>query len=88
MLCALGPAVIRPSRRTDAALKRLFVAHRTDFDKLVAMATEDARLTRIAPDFTWLDDDVAWPRKNGGISKQRWDEYRRLFHRVGVSEGI
>ena len=52
------------------------------------MAKEDGHLTRIAPDFTWLDDDVAWPRKNVGISEQRWNDYRQMFRRVGASEGI
>lgn len=52
------------------------------------MADKDSRLTRIAPDFTWLDDDVAWPRKDVGISAQRWNEYRQLFRRVGATKGI
>lgn len=78
----------RVSLPSDEALKTRFLAHRVDFEKLVAMANEDSHLTRIAPDFTWLDDDVAWPRKNVGISEQRWDEYRQLFQKVGASKGI
>lgn len=88
LLCALGLAVSRSTWHSDAALKSHFVKHRADFEKIVAMANEDARVTRIAPEFTWLDDDAAWPRKNVGISEQRWDEYRRLFRQVGVSVGI
>lgn len=52
------------------------------------MANEDAHLTRIALDFTWLDDDVAWPRKNVGISAERWDDYRKLFRQVDDADGI
>jgi hypothetical protein len=52
------------------------------------MANEDSHLVRIAPDFTWLDDDSAWPRKNIGISEQRWNDYRQIFRRVGASKGI
>jgi hypothetical protein len=73
---------------SDDALRARFLAHRVDFEKLVAMANEDSHLTRIAPDFTWLDDDVAWPRKNVGISEQRWSNYRQLFRKVGASQGI
>jgi hypothetical protein len=73
---------------SDNALRARFFAHRADFERLVAMANEDSRLTRIAPDFTWLDDNVAWPRKDVGISESRWNEYRRLFRKVGATQGI
>jgi len=73
---------------SDEALRARFLAHRVDFEKLVVMTNEDIHLTRIAPDFTWLDDDVAWPRKNVGISEQRWNDYRQTFRKVGASEGM
>lgn len=73
---------------SDEALRARFLANRVDFERLVAMSNEDSHLTRIAPDFTWLDDDVSWPRRNVGISEQRWNDYRELFGRVGASEGI
>ena len=64
---------------SDQALRARFLANRVDFERLVAMSDEDSHLTRIAPDFTWLDDDVSWPRRNVGISEQRWNDYRELF---------
>jgi hypothetical protein len=73
---------------SDEALRARLLAHRVDFERLVAMANEDNRLSRIAPDFTWLNDDVAWPRKDVGISEERWNDYRQLFRRVGAPEGI
>jgi hypothetical protein len=73
---------------SDTALELDFWVHRADFVRLVAMAREDLHMTRIAPDFTWLDDDASWPRQNVGIPEERWDEYRRLFRRVNASEGI
>jgi hypothetical protein len=73
---------------SDEALRARFLAHRVGFERLIAMANKDSHLTRIAPDFTWLDDDVAWPRKNVGISEERWNDYRQTFRRVGDSEGI
>lgn len=74
--------------QSDKVLRARFLADRADFERLVVMANEDTHLTRIAPDFTWLDDDVAWPRNNVGISEQRWNDYRQFFQRVGASEGI
>src|ERR1017187_5895732 len=73
---------------SDKSLRARFLAHRADFEKLVIMANEDSRLTRIAPDFTWLDDSVAWPRKDIWITEERWNEYRQLFHTTGASIGI
>jgi hypothetical protein len=69
-------------------MRARFLAHRADFERLVVMANEDTHLIRIAPDFTWLDDDSAWPRKNVGFSEQRWNDYRQIFRRVGATEGI
>ncbi len=73
---------------SDAAMRDRFLAHRADFEQLVAMANENDHLVRIAPDFTWLDDDSAWPRKNIGISAERWGDYRRLFQSTGASGGF
>ena len=84
----LGSAVNHHLKSSDAALTRQFLAHRADFERIVAMANVDTHLTRIAPDFTWLDNNVAWPREDIGISEQRWDEYKRLFRSVGTSVGI
>ena len=78
----------RPPWRSDASLKSLFLKHRNDFQTLVAMAKEDVHLTRIAPDFTALDDDVSWPRKNVGISEERWNAYKKLFQSVNAPKGI
>jgi len=73
---------------SDEAVRARFFAHRADFERLVAMANEDNHLIRIAPDFTWLDDDSSWPRKDVGISVQRWNDYRQLFRSVGATDGV
>lgn len=77
-----------PRSGSDAALRSFFFTHRAEFDKLVAMAEKDGRVTRIAPDFTWLNDSVAWPRKDIGFSTARWNEYRDLFRRLNLPTGI
>jgi hypothetical protein len=88
VVAVLALAAARRPFPSDEALRTRFQAHRDDFERLVAMANEDSRLTRIAPDFTWLVDDVAWPRKDVGISKERWNDYRQIFRRAGAPEGI
>lgn len=88
VVCALGLTVTRSAWRSDAALESHFLAHRADFERLVAMADEDVHLTRIAPDFTWLDNDAAWPRTNVGISPERWNQYRQLFTDTDLANGI
>jgi hypothetical protein len=77
-----------PTWRSDASLKHLFLTHRVEYEKIVAMAQEDVHVVRVTPDFTWLDDDAAWPRKNVGISSERWNQYRDLFHQVDSREGF
>ncbi|HEY0309198.1 MAG TPA: hypothetical protein VGB94_13635 [Acidobacteriaceae bacterium] len=71
----------------DKALRARFFARRADFERLVAMANEDSHLDRIAPDFIGPEDGFA-QRKDVGITEERWNEYRQLFHATGVSTGI
>ena len=75
---------------SDAELAQRLASHRKDFERLVAMAKEDKELIRIAPDFTWTTSTVKWPRPDSelGFSKQRWDEYRRLFSTLGIEAGV
>lgn len=87
LLCAHA-IYSRASLPSDAALTAQFFAHRAQFDQLLRMAQQDKHLVRIAPNFTWLDTDASWPRKNPGISPERWKEYRHLFVSAGVPDGI
>src|SRR5229473_1251573 len=75
---------------TDADLEETFRHHEVEFTKLIAMSKIDSRVTRIAPDFTWLDDNSRWPRSDSelGFSRERWNEYRQLFKRLGLKGGI
>jgi hypothetical protein len=78
------------SAPSDAAMTRQFSRHRDGLEALATMAKEDSMMSRIAFDFTWRQDSVAWPRPEAkwGITRARWDQYRRLFRQVGVSEGL
>lgn len=75
---------------SDQTLESNFLKNEADFDLLVRMAQADARVVRIAPDFTWLDTNAAWPRPQSelGFSIERWEEYRTLFSKLGLSAGI
>jgi hypothetical protein len=78
-----------PHQPSDAELVRQFKMHRTDLDHLVEMMNEDWQMSRIAPDFTWRQDNLAWPRPESewGITKDRWDDYRSMFRKVGAKGG-
>lgn len=77
-------------RVTDKQLIDKFNVKRTDFEMLVEMANQDRRVVRIASDFIWLDDNLNWPRPESdlGMSKERWDQYRSLFVKLGLRGGI
>ena len=78
-----------PHQPSNAKLQHQFDKHRTDLDRLVQMMEEDSQMSRIAPEFLWRQDSVAWPRPEAewGISKSRWDEYRALFDKAGAQNG-
>lgn len=78
------------SHPTDGQLSRTFKLNEAEFDKLISMANEDHNVVRIAYDFTWLDGNLSWPRPESelGFSKERWDEYRGLFTKLGLHGGI
>jgi hypothetical protein len=80
---------VAPHVPSDQKLVKEFYKKRLDLERLVSMLAEDSRMTRIAPDFLWTEDSVAWPRPESqwGISRARWDAYKSLFRRAGVDEG-
>ncbi len=74
----------------DSMLEANFYQHEADFEKLIQMSNEDAKVVRIAPTFTRLDTNWAWPRPHSelGFSKKRWDEYRHFFKKLGLKAGL
>lgn len=75
---------------SDATLEKVFRQHEVEFNRLISMSDDDAKVIRIAQDFTWLEDNSKWPRPESelGFTKQRWDEYRQLFKELGLKEGL
>jgi hypothetical protein len=68
-------------------LEARFRSNRKDFEEIIIISEQDKHLIRVAPDFTWLDDDLSWPRTDIGLSGDRWDSYRRLFRQTGTALG-
>lgn len=75
---------------SDAALIKNFYENIGGFEKLREMAVNDRKLIRIANDFTWLDDNVSFPRPKSeqGISDERWNVYREYFEKLKLKKGI
>ena len=73
---------------SDGKLKDVFDKNIDDFKRLATMSEQDRHVVRIDFDFTALDTDSSWPRKDLGFSKQRWEEYRILFRKLGITSGI
>ena len=72
----------------ERQLREVFAAHRPEFENLVQMADVDKTVTRIGPDFTWIAGDGKWPRDSLGFSPKRWEQYKSVFHTLGLEEGI
>ena len=78
---------------SDDQLLDWFARNRSDLERLVRMSDEDfaaCGVIRVAPTFTRLVDNWGWPRAESewGISRDRWDEYRRVFRRAGLNDGL
>lgn len=69
-------------------LEEIFAENYETFEKLRTMADQDSRVIRISNDFTLLDDDTKWPREKVGFSENRWNEYRAIFKKLALSDGI
>jgi len=76
-------------RPSDEALEKQFNKQRPNFERLVKMMDEDWQMSRISSDFTTRQDNGSWPRPESewGISKQRWNEYNKIFVEAGLKDG-
>ena len=71
----------------DAKLRDSFYANQGDFNKLVLMSKQDRPLIRIRDDLT-LMQTAPGVKKNVGLTVDRWQEYRVLFKKLGLKEGL
>jgi hypothetical protein len=58
---------VAPHVPSDQKLVKEFYKKRPDLERLVSMLADDSRMTHIAPDFLWTEDNVAWPRPDISI---------------------
>lgn len=72
----------------DSSLRDKFFRERSSLVELVQMSNEDEHVSLIMPNFTYLDTDASWPRKDIGFSEERWNEYRRMFRKLGIDGGL
>ena len=68
---------------SDGQLIAQFAKHRGELQQVVAMAREDERLQRLAPDFIRPESP-----SDAGLGGERIETYRRLLARAGVTRGI
>lgn len=72
-----------------ATLKDRFPSQRHDLETIISMSDHDAQLTVIDP--SWLmtkDREFLAYSPDTGITRERWEEYRRLFSRNDIMQGI
>ncbi len=72
---------------SDTTLRSQFQSHRSELDTLARMSQEDADGIRITDNVTRLEKDWGWARPNSkkGITREKWNQYRRLFREVELS---
>jgi hypothetical protein len=72
---------------SDTSLRSQFESHRSEFDALARMAQEDADGIRITHNFETLANHRGWarPEPKREMTREKWDEYRRLFRQVELS---
>lgn len=73
---------------SDEKLIKEFNAHRSAFEKLVTMASEDEPLGSVYRDLVLLNNTGYLERwhddSNPGFSQKRWNEYRAIFNEAEI----
>ena len=73
---------------SDAKLKDIFDKNSGDFRQLESMSEQDHHFQRIDFNLAMLDTGFPWSGNVQGFSEQRWEEYRKLFRKLGLKAGI
>ena len=71
-------------------LQRRFPKQRKDLEMILAMSNQDRHLLRIDPNWLLTDKYAQFENYDPavGITEARWNEYRRLFDRNQIKQGI
>jgi hypothetical protein len=84
LVAAVPSSVGWGSVPSDAAMQDSFSRHEADFNKLVKMSEEDSHLEVISLEFVRAAPTGPYTRPAATLDKDRWDEYRGLFKKLGV----
>lgn len=74
--------------KSEADLRQQFFQSKEPILHILQMQRHDAKVIRIAPSFTRLENNWNWPRKDIGFNEERWNYYRELFRNAGIADGI
>lgn len=73
---------------SDVRLSRLLDENASDFNQILEMLSQDRHIQRIDFDFVTLDTGAFWKQGDPDFSQKRWEEYRVLFRKIGLQNGI
>ena len=71
-----------------ATLARRFPDERKDLETIIAMSDDDSEMAVIDPTWLELQGQYMPSDRAVGISSARWEEYRKIFRRNGITQGI
>lgn len=71
-------------------LSRRFVSQRSDLEKIVTMSDQDVNFSVIDPGWLMTTEPRQYFQAvpSEGMPQQRWEQYRRLFRKVHLSQGL
>jgi hypothetical protein len=71
---------------SDTTLRSQFESHRSELAALARMSQEDAGGIRITDNFRRLENKWGWAgtKSKRGMTRDKWNEYQRLFREVDV----
>jgi hypothetical protein len=79
-----GFALTACGHPSDASMEKRFVTHESEFEQLLEMSKADSQVARISPETR----DQGPGRPGKVLTEQRWQAYRSLFQKTGLSGGI
>jgi hypothetical protein len=83
LICLVGC-----NSESDAKLVDAFERNKSDFERLAKMAEQDRQLARIEFKYTLPVRSSSSALGPTGLPRQRWDEYRQLFSKLGIKYGV
>jgi hypothetical protein len=76
-------------------LQRDFPSKQADLETILRMSDADSNFSRIAPNFLYRTPEkpnelgqYMYNDPKSGLSKSRWDDYRKIYRRNGIQLGI